>query len=215
MSHEGVTTMRLENACCLFVREWIRASTIYSGRTVLPVPVVGCSWICRHLNILARIFVFLGVSRRRRSILRSAIFDFSVWCRRILRWCSSTPIRHTHRFVQRTLATREGNVTYTWWLQGQIVFDGMRQPGNFTGWQAKVLKMIGQNSAQAVKCVFHKYRQESYCCAVVVWWSDMLWWVYRALDSFSASSSATKGGLKGIQFSLVTVLVRGGFVPRF
>ena len=42
-----MTTMRLENACCLFVREWIRASTTYSARTVLPVPAVECSWICK------------------------------------------------------------------------------------------------------------------------------------------------------------------------
>lgn len=123
----------------------------------------------RHLNILARILV---------STTEVDTAFCNIWLFRLvssnIRRCSLTLIRYIHRFVQRTLANREGNVTYTWWLQGQIVFDRTRQPGNFTRWQAKVLKMIGQNSAQAVKCALHNYHQESYCCAVVLWWSDML-----------------------------------------
>jgi hypothetical protein len=81
---------------------------------------------------------------------------------------------YTDRFAQRKLATREENVTYTRWFKGQIVFDGTRQSENFTGWQAKVLKMIWYKSAQAVKCVVHNCR-ENYCHRVVLWWSDMLW----------------------------------------
>jgi hypothetical protein len=123
LPNEGVTSTRSENACCLLSSADGSGIPRYiQGEPVLPVHVVECSSIStvslmsqsRRLDILTRILVLLGICRRRRSILCSTTSDFSDWCSRIFRWCSLTRIYMYSRFVQRALATREGNVTYTW-----------------------------------------------------------------------------------------------------
>lgn len=212
LSNEGVTITRLGNACCLLSSQNGSGIPWYiQGEPVLPVHVVECSSIStvslmsqsRRLDILARILLLLGIGRRRGSILCSATSDFSGWCSRYFGDVPWPWSGYTDRFAQRTLATRKRNVTYTWWFKGQIVFDGTRQPEHLTGWKAEVFKTIWQNSMRAVKYVLHNC-QESYYRTAVLWWSDMLWRVQSALE----------GGLKGINFSLVTVLFRGGFGPR-
>lgn len=179
----------LEIACCLLSSQNGSGNPWYiQVQPVLPVHVVECSSIptvslmsqSRRLDILARIMLLLGIGRRWGSILCSATSDFSGCCSRYFCGVPWPWSGYTDRFAQCTLATREGNVTYTRWFKGQIFFDGTRQPENLTEWKAEVLKMIWQNSAQAVKCVLHNC-QESYYRTVVMWWSDTLWRVQSAL----------------------------------